>query len=185
MRMADYRLVLAGISCRGSKHRDHARLETGHLQGAIPELVGSPVRVPLAGIPVEPREWHAVVSMQAGSGRCGLQPCFTGVIPITASLRRPHRHPAAAVATGIPGLARISHRAALENRMPLQPLKFVLNMQITVCFIEMPIPALAGSRAPGLALLSSGSYGYHFRSRAASSHTNPAPASGIPVRNAG
>jgi len=53
--MADYRLVLAGISCRGLKHRDHARLETGHLQGAIPELVGSPVRVPLAGIPVEPR----------------------------------------------------------------------------------------------------------------------------------
>jgi hypothetical protein len=55
MRMADYRLVLAGISFHGLKHRDHARLVIGHLQGSIPELVGSPVRAPLAGVPVEPR----------------------------------------------------------------------------------------------------------------------------------
>jgi hypothetical protein len=111
----------------------------------------------------------------------------------------------------------------------------------TVCDQAMPIPALAGSRAPGapargrasvgakparlrplprlaygpvsrprLALHSSGSYSYHFiapRARlcqarsagerstgpfaflaapsAASGHTSPAPASGIPVRNPG
>jgi len=94
----------------------------------------------------------------------------------------------------------------------------------------MPIPALAGPSAPGLALYrekvrprsgretglgqvqvpreagegetaprsrdwpgpcrerpvhSSGSYGYPFRSTAASSHTSPSPASGIPARNPG
>ena len=64
-------------------------------------------------------------------------------------------------------------------------IEIMLNMQKTECFREMPIPALAGPRAPGLALHSSGSDGYHFRSRAASRHTMPAPASGIPVRNPG
>ncbi len=51
-------------------------------------------------------------------------------------------------------------------------------------FKVMPIPALAGSRTPGLALHSTHSYGYGFRSRAASSRTSPALPSGILVRNA-
>lgn len=49
----------------------------------------------------------------------------------------------------------------------------------------MPVPVLAGSRAPGLALHSTHSYGYEFCSRAASKHTIPAPSSGILVRSAG
>ena len=61
----------------------------------------------------------------------------------------------------------------------------MVSYQKTACTGEMPIPALAGSRAPGLAVHSSGSYGYPFRSTAASRHTIPAPASGIPVRNPG
>jgi hypothetical protein len=78
-----------------------------------------------------------------------------------------------------------------------------------VCFRPLPIPALAGSRAPGasvrgrawvgaetgrsgrvacgaqprLALHSSGSYSYHFRSSAASRHTSPAPATARVYRN--
>ncbi len=54
----------------------------------------------------------------------------------------------------------------------------------TGCFQEKPIPALACSRALALVLHSSGSYGYHFRSRTAFKHSSPAPASGIPVRHA-
>ncbi len=49
----------------------------------------------------------------------------------------------------------------------------------------MPVPVLAGSRAPGLALHSTHSYGYEFCSRAASKRTIPAPSSGILVRSAG
>ena len=67
----------------------------------------------------------------------------------------------------------------------VEEIERVLSRQNTACFVKMPIPALAGSRAPGLALHSSGSYGYHFPSSAASGHTSPAPVSGIPVRNPG
>ena len=43
----------------------------------------------------------------------------------------------------------------------------------TECPGEMPIPALAGSRAPGLALHSRSSDGYPFRSSAAPGYTEP------------
>jgi hypothetical protein len=49
----------------------------------------------------------------------------------------------------------------------------------------MPITVQAGLRVRKLALHSDRSYGYAFRSRAALTYTNPAPAPVILVRNAG
>jgi len=49
----------------------------------------------------------------------------------------------------------------------------------------MPIPVLACSGTPGLALHQKGSYGYLFASSAASSRTSPAPSPGILVSYAG
>jgi hypothetical protein len=55
----------------------------------------------------------------------------------------------------------------------------------TMCFSSMPITVQTGLRARKLALHSSRSYGYAFRSRAALTDTNSAPAPVILVRNAG
>jgi hypothetical protein len=55
----------------------------------------------------------------------------------------------------------------------------------TVCYISMPITVQAGLRVRKLALHSNRSYGYAFRSRAALTDTNSAPASVILVKNAG
>jgi hypothetical protein len=55
----------------------------------------------------------------------------------------------------------------------------------TACFASVPITFQAGLRVCKLALHSNRSYGYAFRSRAALSNTNPAPAPVILVRNAG
>jgi hypothetical protein len=55
----------------------------------------------------------------------------------------------------------------------------------TVCFASAPITVHAGLRVRKLAIHSNRSYGYAFRSRAALSNTNPAPAPVILVRNAG
>ncbi len=55
----------------------------------------------------------------------------------------------------------------------------------TVCYSSMPVTVQAGLRVRKLALHSNRSYGYAFRSRAALTYTNPAPAPVILVRNAG
>jgi hypothetical protein len=55
----------------------------------------------------------------------------------------------------------------------------------TVCYSSIPITVQASLRVRKLALHSNRSYGYAFRSSAALTDTNPAPASVIPVRNAG
>ena len=55
----------------------------------------------------------------------------------------------------------------------------------TACYSSAPITVQAGLRVRKLALHSNRSYGYAFRSRAALSNTNPAPATVILVRNAG
>ena len=55
----------------------------------------------------------------------------------------------------------------------------------TECFFSMPITVQTGLRVRKLALHSNRSYGYAFRSRAALTNTNPAPASVILVRHAG
>jgi hypothetical protein len=53
------------------------------------------------------------------------------------------------------------------------------------CFSTAPITVQAGLRVRKLALHSNRSYGYAFRSRAALTKTNPAPAPVILVINAG
>ena len=55
----------------------------------------------------------------------------------------------------------------------------------TVCYSRMPITVQAGLRVRTLALHSNRSYCYAFRSRAAPTNANPAPAPVILVRNAG
>ncbi len=55
----------------------------------------------------------------------------------------------------------------------------------TACYSSAPITVQAGLRIRKLALHSNRSYCYAFRSRAALSNTNPAPAPVILVRNAG
>ncbi len=55
----------------------------------------------------------------------------------------------------------------------------------TVRYSNMPITVQAGLRVRKLALHSNRSYCYAFRSSAALTNTNPAPASVILVRNAG
>ena len=55
----------------------------------------------------------------------------------------------------------------------------------TACYSSGPITVQAGLRVRKLALHSNRSCGYAFRSRAALSNTNPAPATVILVRNAG
>jgi hypothetical protein len=55
----------------------------------------------------------------------------------------------------------------------------------TACYASAPITVQAGLRVRMLALHSNRSYFYAFRSRAALSNTNPAPAPVILVRNAG
>ena len=54
----------------------------------------------------------------------------------------------------------------------------------TACYSSVPVTVQAGLRVRNLALHSNRSYGYAFRSRAALSNTNPAPAPVILVRNA-
>ena len=54
-----------------------------------------------------------------------------------------------------------------------------------MCFSNVPITVQAGLRVRKLALHSNRSYGYAFRSRVALTHSNPAPAPVILVRNAG
>jgi hypothetical protein len=54
----------------------------------------------------------------------------------------------------------------------------------TACYSSMPITVQAGLHIRKLALHSNRSYCYAFRSRAALTNTNPAPASVILVRNA-
>ena len=55
----------------------------------------------------------------------------------------------------------------------------------TLCFSIVPITVQASLRVRKLAIHSNRSYGYAFRSRAALTNTNTAPASVILVRNAG
>jgi hypothetical protein len=55
----------------------------------------------------------------------------------------------------------------------------------TACYSSVPITGQAGLRVRKIVLHSNRSYCYAFRSRAALSNTNPAPAPVILVRNAG
>jgi hypothetical protein len=55
----------------------------------------------------------------------------------------------------------------------------------TACYSSLPITVQAGLRVRKLALHSNRSYCYAFRSRAALTDTNPAPAPVILVRTAG
>jgi hypothetical protein len=70
----------------------------------------------------------------------------------------------------------------------------IVDLEKTVCFREVPIPALAGSRARagsrerspnGDGARGRGSTRAWWSRCVALGHASPAPASGIPVRNAG
>jgi hypothetical protein len=82
-------------------------------------------------------------------------------------------------------LARISHQAAWNTDKALARWRKVRMIKHTVCYSRMPITVQASLRVRKLALYSKRSYCYAFRSRAALTDSNPAPAPVIPVRNAG
>jgi len=83
------------------------------------------------------------------------------------------------------GLARISHQAASDTDKTLVIKREIEMIKNTECYSRVPITFQAGLRVRKLALHSNRSYGYAFRSRAALSNTNPAPAPVILVRNTG
>ena len=68
-------------------------------------------------------------------------------------------------------LARISHQAASDTDKTLVIKREIEMIKNTACYSSVPITVQAGLRVRKLAL-----YGYAFRSRAALSNTNPAPA---------
>ena len=82
-------------------------------------------------------------------------------------------------------LARISHRAASDTDKTLVIKREIEMIKNTACYSRVPITVQAGLRVRKLALHSNRSYGYAFRSRAALTNTNSAPATVILVRNAG
>ena len=82
-------------------------------------------------------------------------------------------------------LARISHQAASNTDEALALWRKAWMIKNTVCYSGMPITVQAGLRVRKLALHSNRSHCYAFRSRAAITNTNPAPAPVILVRNAG
>jgi len=82
-------------------------------------------------------------------------------------------------------LTRISHQAACNTGKALVFWSEAPMITNTECYSRMPITVQAGLRVRTLALHSNRSYCYAFRSRAALTHTNPAPAPVILVRNAG
>jgi hypothetical protein len=78
-------------------------------------------------------------------------------------------------------LTRISHQAASDTDKTLAFWSKVSMVNNTACYLSVPITVQAGLRVRKLALHSN----YAFRSRAALTNTNPAPAPVILVRNAG
>ena len=82
-------------------------------------------------------------------------------------------------------LARISHQPAQETDKTLAFWRKARMFKNTASYSSAPITVQAGLRICKLALHSNRSYGYAFRSRAALSNTNPAPAPVILVRNTG
>ena len=82
-------------------------------------------------------------------------------------------------------LARISHQAASDTDKTLVFWSEVLIVENTVCYSSLPITVQASLRVRKLVLHSNRSYCYAFRSRAALTNTNPAPASRDPGEKCG
>jgi hypothetical protein len=82
-------------------------------------------------------------------------------------------------------LARIFHQAASDTDKTLVIKRETEIIKNTECYSRAPITVQAGLLVRTLALHSNRSYGYAFRSRAALTNANPAPAPVILVRNAG
>jgi len=73
----------------------------------------------------------------------------------------------------------------LKNRHGIGSRENTRTIENKKCFSSLPITVQASLRVRKLALHSNRINGYAFRSRAALTNTNPAPAPAILVRNAG